>query len=225
MRALEHLFEAKGIGRTTKRAKEGQLISVARTKNKSDNQKSTSSKRDNGIESTLDSEKFDQTRLKREISAILDDYSISESDRKSIQSRIVDLVTVLLSSTDIAHSIGNARPGVEVPTEAPETYQGLRGPETPPQFVKRVYGPWLGQGLTRADIRKLDPKLSVAITNWLSRPGNEWPADVDLPTKAEQNERLLSAGPDAIREHLGKFTGQEALREAARINAAAHYRK
>lgn len=88
-----------------------------------------------------------------------------------------------------------------------------------------MYGPWLGQGLTRADIRKLDPKLSVAITNWLSRPGNEWPADVDLPTKAEQNERLLSAGPEAIREHLGKFTGQEALREAARINAAAHYRK
>lgn len=114
---------------------------------------------------------------------------------------------------------------VELPAEAPETYQGLRGPETPPEFVKRVYGPWLGQGLTRADIRKLDPKLSVAITNWLSRPGNEWPADVDLPTKAEQNERLLSAGPEAIREHLGKFTGQEALREAARINAAAHYRK
>lgn len=114
---------------------------------------------------------------------------------------------------------------VPLPTKAPETYQGLRGPETPPEFVKRVYGPWLGQGLTRADIRKLDPKLSVAITNWLSRPGNAWPADVDLPTKAEQNERLLSAGPEAIREHLGKFTGQEALREAARINAAAHYRK
>ncbi|WP_139797402.1 hypothetical protein [Novosphingobium sp. B1] len=119
----------------------------------------------------------------------------------------------------------SALPAVSLPDQAPEIYQGLRGPETPPEFVKRVYGPWLGQGLTRADIRKLDPKLSVAITNWLSRSGNEWPADVDLPTKAEQNERLLSAGPDAIREHLGKFTGQEALREAARINAAAHYRK
>lgn len=112
-----------------------------------------------------------------------------------------------------------------LPTEAPETYQGLRGPETPPEFVKRVYGPWLGQGLTRAEIRKLDPKLAVAIMNWLSRPGNEWPADVDLPTKAEQNERLLSAGPEAIREHLGKFTGQEALREAERLRAAQRYRE
>ncbi len=229
MKALEHLFEAKGIGRATKRTKEGGLISVARTKNKSDNQKSTSSKERDLIESIINSEKFDQTRLKREISAILDDYPISDSDRKSIHSRFIELVTELMSSASVAHnaahSISGSLSAVALPIEAPETFQGLRGPETPPEFVKRVYGPWLGQGLTRADIRKLDPKLSVAITNWLSRPGNEWPADVDLPTKAEQNERLLSAGSDAIREHLGKFTGQEALREAARINAAAHYRK
>ncbi|WP_033927323.1 hypothetical protein [Sphingomonas sp. 35-24ZXX] len=143
-----------------------------------------------------------------------------QSIRQSLAEKGVDLV-----ATQRLPQAGVASPTTQLPTEAPETYQGLRGPETPPEFVKRVYGPWLGQGLTRADIRKLDPKLSVAITNWLSRPGNAWPEDVDLPTKAEQNERLLSAGPEAIREHLGKFTGQEALREAARINAAAHYRK
>lgn len=76
-----------------------------------------------------------------------------------------------------------------LPPEAPEKYQGLRGPETPPAFVQRVYGEWLGHGLTRAHIRKLDPKLYDAINNWLSRPGNEWPADVDLPTLKELNDR------------------------------------
>ena len=36
---------------------------------------------------------------------------------------------------------------IELPSAAPETYQGLAGPETPPGFVQRVYGPWLGHGL------------------------------------------------------------------------------
>ena len=74
---------------------------------------------------------------------------------------------------------------LELPSAAPETYQGLAGPETPPEFVQRVYGPWLGHGLTRAHIRKLDWTHYQAIMNWLSRPQNSWPADVDIPTKAE----------------------------------------
>lgn len=115
--------------------------------------------------------------------------------------------------------------GLALPTEAPETYQGLRGPETPPEFVKRVYGPWLGQGLTRADIRKLDPKLSVAITNWLSRPGNEWPVDVDLPTKSEQTtrwvERIKQEGVAAAIEGL---PATEALKVANRFHGAVSRR-
>lgn len=104
--------------------------------------------------------------------------------------------------------VGAIREYPPLPQSAPETYGGLRGPETPPEFVKRVYGPWLGEGLTRAHMRKLDPTLYQAITNWLSRPGNEWPADVDLPTLKEQNDRWVdrfraegaaaALGPDAL---------------------------
>lgn len=115
---------------------------------------------------------------------------------------------------------------IQLPTEAPENYQGLRGPETPPQFVQRVYGPWLSHGLTRAHIRKLDQKLYEGINNWLSRPGNEWPADVDLPTLKEQNsrwaERVQSEG---LANVLGDASPGFALKEAARLSGVLQRRR
>lgn len=108
-----------------------------------------------------------------------------------------------------------------LPQTAPEIYQGLRGPETPPEFVKRVYAPWLGQGLDRAHIKHLDPKLYTAIDNWSRKPGNEWPADVDLPTRGEQTRRtidhLKTEAPDG---KLGKVLGTFTAREAQRIRSA-----
>jgi len=88
---------------------------------------------------------------------------------------------------------------IALPSEAPETYSGLRGPENPPEFVERVYGPWLGHGLTRAHIYQLDHVLYRAIDNWSRKPGNEWPSHVDLPTAHEWNIRRLDelkANPD-----------------------------
>ena len=109
---------------------------------------------------------------------------------------------------------------LELPTTAPERYQGLRGPESPPEFVKRVYGDWLGKGLDRAHIRNLDHSLSTAIDNWSRK--NEWPEDIDLPTRSEQNrrvvERLRAQAPGGdISKVIGEFT----LREAERIRAAS----
>ena len=113
----------------------------------------------------------------------------------------------------------SSSPSFDLPTQAPEIYQGRRGPDTPPEFVQRVYGQWLGRGLTRAHIRNLDPKLYTAIDNWLKKPGCDWPSDVDLPTLKEQNDRdvaRLSTG-DGL-EILGRFTGKEAARLGAAIS-------
>lgn len=112
---------------------------------------------------------------------------------------------------------------VSLPTEAPEIYQGLRGPENPPAFVKRVYGPWLGHGLTKAHIRNLDPKLYTAIDNWLKKPGCEWPDDVDLPTLKEQNDRMVAAltagSPDTkVLKDARRIQGAITRRVAARAN-------
>ena len=105
-----------------------------------------------------------------------------------------------------------------LPTEAPERYQGLRGPETPPQFIKRVYGEWLGKGLDRPTVRRLDPALGQALDNWLRK--NDMPPDVDLPTAKERNareiEQLRAASRTGdIKDVVGSFT----LREARRIEA------
>lgn len=118
-----------------------------------------------------------------------------------------------------------ATPAVSLPTEAPEKYNGLRGPETPPAFVQRVYGEWLGQGLTRAHIRQLDPTLYQAIVNWTRKPENEWPADVDLPTLKEQNTRWIDrVDRDGIMSAVDGLSGQEAVREARRLANLRHRR-
>lgn len=111
-----------------------------------------------------------------------------------------------------------------LPTVAPATWKAdKQDGETPPSFVKRVYGEWLGQGFTRATVRHLDPPLAQAITNWLRN--NEWPADVDLPTLKEQNNRwvdklekegygaaLSATDPEAIVRESRRLQGLQSRR-------------
>jgi len=106
---------------------------------------------------------------------------------------------------------------VQMPSQAPELWTNdKRSGETPPAFVLRHYEPWLGKGLTRASIRKLDPGLYKAIDNWSRK--NAWPEDVDLPTLAEQNNRWIE-----------RVSQQEApipsLKEARRLESALQRRR
>lgn len=111
-----------------------------------------------------------------------------------------------------------------LPTTAPATWKDDKLPgETPPAFVQRVYGEWLGKGFDRAMLRTLDPSIGRGIDNWLRK--NEWPAEVDLPTRGEQNRRILEGGGAVLAAHLGKFTGIEAVRELDRLrNSVKHNR-
>lgn len=75
--------------------------------------------------------------------------------------------------------------------------------ENPVEFVRRVYGRWIGRGLTRAHIRQLDLPLYRALSAWMSRH----PDDVmtDLPSLSEaidQKVARLSAEftPDELRK-------------------------
>lgn len=48
----------------------------------------------------------------------------------------------------------------ELPTQAPEFYKTRENrKEKPPEFIKRVYGEWLGKGLLRPHIKQLDFSL------------------------------------------------------------------
>ena len=80
---------------------------------------------------------------------------------------------------------------IELPETAPELYSERRDrSEGAVGFLKRVYGPWLGQGLARNHMRHLDPVFYHALQNWLRK--NVLPDDVDLPTKKELNDRELA---------------------------------
>lgn len=92
-----------------------------------------------------------------------------------------------------------------LPDQAPATWKADKQPgETPPDFIRRVYAPWLGHGLTRADIKRFDEPLYRSLYKWLSNPRNEMPDDLDLPTLPQQNDRFVAnldtPAHEAIRE-------------------------
>ncbi|MEO0383199.1 MAG: hypothetical protein AAF234_06545 [Pseudomonadota bacterium] len=55
-----------------------------------------------------------------------------------------------------------------LPIEAPHVWGAEPDNElSPADFIKRYYGPWIGKGLSRARIAKLDFKLAEAYSSWI----------------------------------------------------------
>lgn len=80
-----------------------------------------------------------------------------------------------------------------IPAKAPAVWkQSKQKGDTPPKFIIRHYRPWLrgdGTGLTRPDIKRLDPSLYTALANWLRKSENKLPDDCPVPTKTEALEQ------------------------------------
>ncbi|WGM40821.1 hypothetical protein AMEJIAPC_03768 [Caulobacter sp. NIBR1757] len=76
-----------------------------------------------------------------------------------------------------------------LPSQAPILWADRNPGEMPPEFVRRVYGPWIGGGLSKPNIGRLDPPLYRAILNW-SR-NHVWPENLPLPTLRERNDQAL----------------------------------
>lgn len=76
----------------------------------------------------------------------------------------------------------------ELPDFAPELYRDRKNSkEKSAEFIQRVYGSWLGKGLTRSHLNQLDSALYVAEKNRAFYHGRTF--NIDLPTKAEQIDR------------------------------------
>lgn len=128
------------------------------------------------------------------------------------------------NGADAKSEIASPIPAPPFPSEAPVKWKDREPGETAPDFTRRVYGPWLEGGISKRALRKLDAALVNELNTWV-RNGNEMPTDIQLLTVGEENARLLSSGPDGIKEHLGKFTGLEAIREAQRLHNARYRQK
>jgi hypothetical protein len=100
-----------------------------------------------------------------------------------------------------------------IPNEAPEPWvKARREGEEISTFVFRVYGTWIGHGLTRSTLRKLDKTLYLD----LYRPGNATIlASLGIPTLKEYNDELVAQL---------RATGQE-LRGAPTFGPSADIRR
>ena len=84
-------------------------------------------------------------------------------------------------------------PDEPLPAEAPELWaeRDLNRRETAPVFVRRVYGDWLGHGLARKDLARLDEELYRALSVWLTRHPDDEIARL-LPSQTEQIDELIA---------------------------------
>lgn len=92
-----------------------------------------------------------------------------------------------------------------MPSKAPQLWvdrdPALR--ESPAAFTRRVYGPWMGTGFTRPQLRALDDALYHALSVWEHRHPED--ALKDLPTLAEVIDSKIARladefSPDELRK-------------------------
>ena len=90
-------------------------------------------------------------------------------------------------------------PPPPIPTEAPEFYVP-RGPEKAGAFFRRVYERHIGE-IVQADVRRLDPRLMVGLSNEFK--GRREELTELLPNRREASDRKLAA----LRPGARKLTG------------------
>ena len=163
------------------------------------------------------SEKQSDDRLTGAVSRALKAVGLGQEHAQALTTALVAELEQQQFAISPAASLDVAN-HVSLPAEAPEIYTGIRSGEAPPDFIRRVYAPWVGNGLTKADLRKLDPGLYRALYNWVGR-GNALPDDLPLPTRQEANDKLV----EGFIENSGKPLNA-VLAEARRIESAARYR-
>jgi hypothetical protein len=106
-----------------------------------------------------------------------------------------------------------------LPTAAPALWrQDRQRGESPPDFIRRTYGPWLEPGMPRALLRNLDERLYFALATWLK--SNELPDDVKLLKQSEANDQWVAR----YRENPDLPLPESRL-EAQRLRAAMSRRK
>lgn len=137
------------------------------------------------------------------------------------------------SQTSWVERVGGERqPAVGVSNAVPDAppalwKNGKLAGDTPPDFIKRHYGPWLNAdatGLTRPDIKRLDPSLYMALANWLRK--NELPDDCPVPIKSQRLDSELARVADGgLASVVSGDDPAAILRDAQRLLSAKRRRE
>jgi hypothetical protein len=105
------------------------------------------------------------------------------------------------------------------PVRAPRLWSDREADDStsPPAFIRRHYSRWLGFGLTRKDLRNLDPPLYNALSVWEHRHPDE--RLTELQTASEViDEKIAALSAEFSEDELRKLgtTLQSRLRRSAR---------
>jgi hypothetical protein len=102
--------------------------------------------------------------------------------------RRIEILRMLLASHEAQLPRSKSVP---LPTTAPEAWskRDLNLRENPVEYTRRVYARWLGHGLTRKDLKALDPDLYRALSVWVSRHPDD--AIAELPAQSEILDDLI----------------------------------
>lgn len=92
-------------------------------------------------------------------------------------------------------------PGPVNPSELWANRPGRK--ENPIVFIRRVYAPWIGRGLNRAQIRAADRPLYRALGVWLHRHPDE--TFDEVPPRSHPHAELLASLPPDDIEKLRKI--------------------
>jgi len=110
--------------------------------------------------------------IKENEKTLLAEFNKLEDDRKGLAFALVAALVI-----------------PKFPAKAPELYADRPSRrENAIEFIRRVYPDLSKEGLPRAEIKRLDPKLYEALGNWLRQ--HELPADVHLPKRADHYDDL-----------------------------------
>lgn len=127
----------------------------------------------------------------------------------------------------IRFALRSVKASDDLPAEAPSKWLDRADKaEDAVSFVRRVYAPWLGKGVSRPDIRRLDKSLYHALSNWVTKNG-PLPSDVHLPTKKELYDTRLEsvATSSAPSRHKRVSELSESEKQMVRLHDVARWRK
>jgi hypothetical protein len=156
--------------------------------------------------------------LRLQISSLMNELVSAAEREPAIDSTLRGSLKDLQLKLQFALATGalSAQP---LPTVAPELFVDRQNKkETPPEFIARVYAPWLPDKLSSNVLRRLDFSLYSLYHQWKSL-GAPMPPGFVLKTKKQLNDELL--------RQRGFTSGEldPQTREAVRLHRLARHRR
>jgi len=176
----------------------------------------------------IGTENTDRTKISAGLSewlAKLDQFAIAHPGQP-VSAYAREIIPPSIQAIEQADALRKRVP--VLPDKAPALWKRDRNEDdTPVSFTMRHYGKYMDAevGITQGNIRKLDPALYIALSNYRRHHAAEFPDEFVLPTARERNDLWVNRMKEAetTGQSITPYAPQD-TKAAARLVAAAHRR-